>query len=232
MKFSHCLLIFSALIITSCQGQPNAHYENISAQIFADKIKATPNAQIIDVRTPSEYGSQHIDNAKNINWNGDDFEAQASKLNKNEPVFVYCMVGGRSKKASDKLIEMGFSHVYDLEGGMMKWNASGMAKPSDKIVGMCPQEYGDMIKGSSKVLVDFYAPWCAPCKQMETYLLKMQTDLKGKVNIVRLNADEHKTMIADLKIDGLPVLLYYENGVLKWKHQGFMSEEELKKGLE
>lgn len=232
MKFSRFLGLIALLIISACQGQSQGKYQNVSPEIFAQKIKSTPQAQIIDVRTPQEYNNQHIDQAQNINWNGDDFEQKAAKLNKQEPVFVYCMVGGRSKKASDKLLEMGFAQVYDLEGGMMKWNAAGMSKPSEKIVGMCPQEYADMTKADERVLVDFYAPWCAPCKQMEPYLLRMQAELKGKINIVRLNADEHKTMISDLKIDALPAVLYYKNGTLQWKHLGFMSEEDLKKGLE
>jgi len=81
-------------------------------------------------------------------------------------------------------------------------------------------------------LVNFYADWCAPCKKMSPYIQQMQTDLKGKVKIVRLNADENKTLISDLKIDGLPALLLYENANLKWKNVGFVSEEDLKKQLQ
>jgi len=232
MKFNHFLIALVISSILSCTGQKSDAYEKIAAASFAEKIKAIPNAQIIDVRTPQEYASQHIDNAKNINWNGDDFDTKTAQLNKKQPVFVYCMVGGRSKKASDKLVAMGFSKVYDLEGGIMKWNAAGLAKPSDKIIGMCSQEYGDLIKSKSKILINFYADWCEPCQKMKPYLLKMQSDLKDKITIVRLNADENKTIISDLKLDGLPVLLRYENGELKWKHIGFISEEDLMKQLQ
>ena len=127
---------------------------------------------------------------------------------------------------------MGFAKVYDLQGGIMKWNAAGLSKPSDKIIGMCSQEFGDLIKSDQKVLVNFYADWCAPCKKMSPYIQQMQTDLKGKVTIIRLNADENKTLISDLKIDGLPALLLYENANLKWKNVGFVSEEDLKKQLQ
>lgn len=232
MKVQHLLLAFMSMLLVSCQGQTPVNYENVPPLTFAEKIKSTSDAQIIDVRTPEEFASQHIDNAKNINWNGDDFATQADKLDKSKPIFVYCMVGGRSKKAAYKLSEMGFSKVYDLQGGIMKWNAEGLSKPSEKIVGMCSQEYGDVLKSDNKVLVDFYAPWCEPCKKMEPYLKKMMVDYKGKMTIVRLNADENKTLISDLKIDGLPAVLYYEGATLKWKHVGFMSEEDLKKQLQ
>jgi thioredoxin len=232
MNVPQPLLMILSFILFSCQGQKHDNYENVTPLVFFEKIKATPNAQIIDVRTPGEYASQHIENAQNINWNGNDFVAKAEKLDKSKPVFVYCMVGGRSKKASDKLIEMGFAKVYDLEGGIMKWNTAGLSKPSDKIIGMCSQEFGDLIQSDQKVLINFYADWCAPCKKMSPYIQQMQADLKGKVTIVRLHADENKTLISDLKIDGLPALLLYENANLKWKNVGYVSEEDLKKQLQ
>ena len=199
---------------------------------FAAKVKATPNAQLLDVRTPQEFASQHLDYAQNINWNGDDFEAKVAKLDKSKPVFVYCMAGSRSKKAAVKLEELGFQKIYDLQGGIMKWNAAGLSEPSDKIIGMCSQEYGDLLNTDKLVLVDFYAEWCEPCKKMAPYLLKMQTELKDKVTIIRLNADENKTLVSELKIDGLPALLLYHNKEVKWKHNGFISEEDLKKLLQ
>lgn len=232
MRIKYHLLVLLSFILVSCNGQINDAYENSSAQVFAEKIKTTPNPQIIDVRSPEEYASQHLDKAKNINWNGADFETKVALLDKKQPIFVYCMVGGRSKKASGKLVAMGFSKVYDLQGGIMKWNAAGLSKPSDKIIGMCSQEYGDLLKSKPKIMINFYADWCEPCKKMKPYILQMQTDLKDKITLIRLNADENKTLISDLKIDELPAILMYENAELKWKHLGFISEEDLKKQLQ
>jgi len=127
---------------------------------------------------------------------------------------------------------MGFKEIYNLEGGIMKWNAAGLAPKSDKIIGMCSQEFGDLLNTDKKVLVDFYADWCEPCKRMTPYLLKMQKDMAADVTIVRLNADENKTLISELKIDELPALLLYQNKEVKWKHQGFLSEADLKKQLQ
>ena len=158
--------------------------------------------------------------------------AGTEKLDKSKPVFVYCKSGGRSAKASAKLEELGFKTIIQLEGGMMKWTAAGLSKPSDAIIGKCPQEYAELVNTDKKVLIDFYAEWCAPCKKMTPYLLKMQKDLAGKVTIIRLDADENKTMIKELKIDELPTLLIYENKELKWKHSGYISEEDLKKQLQ
>jgi len=66
---------------------------------------------------------------------------------------------------------------------------------------------------------------------MTPYLLKMQKEMADKVTIVRLNADENKTLISELKIDELPTLLIYKNNTILWKHSGFISEADLTKQL-
>jgi len=232
MKYRLIFLLIISFAVVSCTGQTSKNVKNIEAKVFAEKIAATPNAQILDVRTPEEYVSGHIDNAANVNWNGNDFVAKVAALDKTKPVFVYCKSGGRSKQAAAKLEELGFTTIYELQGGMLKWDAAGLSKPSDKIIGMCSQEYGELLNTDKKVLISFYAEWCAPCKKMTPYILQMQKDLADKVTIVRLNADENKTLISEMKISELPTLLLYENKEVKWKHSGFISEEDLKKQLQ
>jgi thioredoxin-like negative regulator of GroEL len=56
--------------------------------------------------------------------------------------------------------------------------------------------------------------------------------MADKVTIVRLNADENKTLIAQLKIDELPTLFIYKNNQIVWKHNGFICEEDLTKQLQ
>jgi len=232
MKFRHIFFLIIAFSIFSCKGQPSKNVVTITPEAFAKKIKETQNPQILDVRTPEEFASEHIDNAININWLGSDFIAGAEKFEKSKPIFVYCKSGARSAKSAAKLEELGFKKIYQLDGGMMKWNAAGLSKPSDKIIGMCSQEYAELLNSDKKVLIDFNAKWCAPCKLMAPYLDKMQKEMADKVVIIRLDADENKTMINELKISELPTLLLYENKELKWKHSGFISEEDLKKQLQ
>ena len=196
------------------------------------KINETSKPQILDVRTPEEFASEHIENAINVNWLGDDFVSGTKKLDKSKRVFVYCKSGGRSTKAAAKLTELGFEKIYELSGGIMKWDAAGMSKPSSQIIGMFSQEYAELLNTDKKVLIDFYAEWCAPCKKMAPYLLQMQKDLVDKVVIIRLDADENKTLINEMKINELPTLILYENKEVKWKHSGYISEEDLKKQLQ
>jgi thioredoxin len=231
MKTYILALLFVSFLSVGCKGQVS-NVKTIPPTAFSEKINTTPNAQILDVRTPEEYSGQHLDNAVNVNWRDSDFTDKASKYDKKKPVFVYCMSGGRSKQAAAKLQELGFTTIYELQGGIIKWNAEGLAKPSTKIIGMCSQEYGDLLKSDKKVLINFYAEWCAPCKKMEPYIKKMQADLADNVTIIRLNADENKTLTTEMKIDELPTLILYKNKEIIWKHSGFISEEDLKKQLQ
>lgn len=231
MKFKSLLLVCIAFLIFSCTGQ-NHKYESIAPKAFAEKIDSCKVAQILDVRTPEEYMSEHIEGAENVNWNGSDFEAQASQFDKTKPVFVYCMSGGRSKKAADKLSEMGFSKIYELDGGFIKWSASGLNKPSDKIVGISAAEYEKLLNTDKKVLIDFYAEWCPPCKKMAPYMAKMKNELADKVKIIKLDADKNKTMATQLKIEALPTLILYKDKKIIWQHTGYISEEDLKKQLQ
>src|SRR6218665_3829 len=200
-------LLLAPFLFLCCQGQPSGSVQTIDTKSFAEKLKADKNPQLLDVRTPEEFSSGHIDNAANVNWNGNDFASKAEKLDRSKPVFVYCKVGGRSAQAANKLAEMGFTKVYNLEGGIMKWDAAGSTKSSDTIIGICDQEYGELVKSSDRVLIDFNAKWCEPCKRMKPYLSKMQTEMKEKIKIIQLDADENKTIVEQLKLDGLPVII-------------------------
>lgn len=232
MKFSKIVFLILSVVFISCNEKKSGIIEEVTPKDFAEKIKTTENAQILDVRTPEEFESNHIDNAVNVNWNGDDFEAKVAAYDKSKPVFVYCLSGGRSKKAAAKLNELGFTTIYELEGGIMKWNAEGFSKPSTANAGMTIDDFNNLLKTDKKVLVDFYAEWCGPCKQMEPYLLKMQKEMADKVVIIRIDVDKNETLATQMKIEQLPTMILYENKAEKWKNIGFIKEEDLKKQLQ
>jgi thioredoxin len=231
MKSKLLSLLLLSFLFISCQGQPSKTIHTVDVKAFAEKLKTTESPQLVDVRTPEEYSVGHIENATNSNWFDENFAASISKYDKAKPVFVYCKVGGRSAKAADKLAELGFTEIYNLDGGYMKWNAANESKPSGKIIGMCDQEYGELVKSGERVMVDFNAKWCAPCQKMKPYILKLQSELKDQIKIVQLDADENKTIVDQMKLDSLPTIIVYEKGKEVWRNVGFISEEDLKKHL-
>ena len=86
-----------------------------------DLNSANDNILLIDVRTPNEYASGHIQNSVNIDYRAENFKELIQELDKNQDVYVYCKVGGRSGSAAKMMEKMGFKKVYDLDGGISNW---------------------------------------------------------------------------------------------------------------
>lgn len=93
----------------------------LSCKEFDEKVKATENAQLIDVRTPEEYTAGTIGAAINIDYYADNFKDEISKFDKERPIFVFCAKGGRSGEAAGICKELGYKEIYDLDGGFMAW---------------------------------------------------------------------------------------------------------------
>lgn len=202
----------------------------LTASEFSDKIKLLPKAPIVDVRTPEEFAKGHLKNAKNININGNDFSQQISKLDKSKPVFVYCLSGARSAYAANLMRNSGFKEVYELLGGIIKWRAANLPETTDNAVasnGMSKKQFDELLKSDKLVLIDFYADWCAPCKKMKPYLDEISTDMKDKVVVKRINADDNQVLTKELKVDALPVLMLYKNKKLIWSNKGYISKDDV-----
>lgn len=112
------IALFSS--IYSMTAQQNDVIQLLDAKTFKDSI-TTKNVQLIDVRTPDEYNSGHIEDAKNIDFYSANFTAEFNKLDKEKPVYIYCKSGNRSHQSANKLVEMGFKHIYDLRGGILNY---------------------------------------------------------------------------------------------------------------
>lgn len=231
MKAKILLVILVAFQLISCQKENSKTIETLESQDYLEKLNETEKPQLIDVRTPDEFAIEHLENSENMDWNSTDFVLNTEKLDKSKPVFVYCKVGGRSNQAANKLSELGFQKIYNLDGGIMKWSGKKTSANNSERIGITATDYETLIHSDKKVLVNFYAEWCGPCKKMAPYILKMQKEFKGKISIVRLDADANKSLIDEMKIDGLPVIIIYEDGKEIWRNQGYLSEEDLRKEL-
>lgn len=96
----------------------------IAKDLIANQFKegiALKNIQLIDVRTPEEFGAGTIEGASNIDFLEADFETRIEELKKDEPVYLFCKSGGRSGQAKAILTEHGFQEVYNLIGGYSQW---------------------------------------------------------------------------------------------------------------
>jgi rhodanese-related sulfurtransferase len=115
--------IFSGLVfllVFSCQEYKASP---LTAAEFKAMMEASPDLQLIDVRTPGEVASGFIPDAVNIDFRDPDFQKTLDGLDRNKPIAVYCAVGQRSESAYNMLIEMKFREVYHLTGGTNAWRA-------------------------------------------------------------------------------------------------------------
>ena len=117
-------LLVVATIIVSYFKKSKSDAKALSAEDMQTLLQLD-NVQLIDVRTPKEFKGGHIQNAQNINFLSSTFTEKIKKLDKNKPLIVYCRSGKRSAKSIRKLFEAGFTEIYDLEGGIIKWKQKG-----------------------------------------------------------------------------------------------------------
>ena len=95
------------------------------------KLVADPGVTVIDVRTPEEFAAGHIARAQVVDFRAADFAERIGELDRNTPYFVYCHSGNRSGRATALMHELGFTTVYDLQGGITAWTAAGAPVTTD-----------------------------------------------------------------------------------------------------
>ena len=123
MKKLIAILSISALFLTGC-GASGASVTNQGAADFAKTITDS-SVVVLDVRTPGEFMVGHIANAINIDVEGMQFNADVSKLDKTKTYAVYCHSGRRSGIATSEMSKLGFSKLFNLDGGIGAWSAAG-----------------------------------------------------------------------------------------------------------
>ena len=130
-----CALVL-APILTSC-GEPAAPGtaatgapKNITVNEAEKLIKDDPKVVVLDVRTPDEFSAGHIKGAKNIDFNGNDFEKQIEGLDKSKTYIVHCAAGGRSAQACKIIEQVKLPSVFHMNEGFKAWESAG--KPVDK----------------------------------------------------------------------------------------------------
>ena len=86
----------------------------------------------------------------------------------------------------------------------------------------------EVLKSRLPVIVDCWAPWCAPCGVIATIMDKVAADFKGRFKVARLNTDQNTPLAAQYEVLSLPTLLVFKKGVLVDKVEGVLSDHQLK----
>ncbi len=142
MKICYSILFLAFTFVLGCQAQQPADRPQCKDETF-DKAVATllsytvplksvedlskedlSNYTILDAREQKEFNTSHIQGAICVGYNNFDIQ-QLKDIDKNKPIVVYCSVGYRSEKIGEKLIQSGYTKVYNLFGSIFEWINQG-----------------------------------------------------------------------------------------------------------
>jgi len=91
---------------------------------------------------------------------------------------------------------------------------------------------GEVLKSTMPVLVDFWAPWCGPCRMMGPVVEELAKEYEGKAKICKLNTDENPVSSATYKISAIPSIILFKGGKPAAQLVGMQPKSELKKQLD
>lgn len=90
------------------------------------------------------------------------------------------------------------------------------------------ENFNDIINGNQLTLVDFFATWCGPCKQMHPVLEQLKASEGENLRIIKLDVDKNEALADAYRIQSVPTLMLFRNGELLWRQSGAMSLADLK----
>ena len=229
------LHFLTSILLISCLNTNSQIIENIEVLQFYQAINKIDEI-VIDVRTPQEFYSGHIEDATNIDFYADDFLGKLKILRKDVPIYVYCRSGGRSSRAAKKMAELGFLKVYNLIGGIEEWHLASYKVIKSKEQLTLKQskfnalEVEEILNNNKVVLLEFSTEWCVPCKKMKPIISQIKKE-NTNIKVLSLDADVNKELIKSYKIKGVAVFVLFKNRTEIFRHVGIISKEELFKNI-
>jgi thioredoxin 1 len=92
--------------------------------------------------------------------------------------------------------------------------------------------FGQIINGLKPVLVDFFAEWCGPCKMMPAILKELKDAIGNQAIILKVDVDKNPDVARQFNVQGVPTLIIFKEGFVKWRQSGVVHAKQLKQQLD
>jgi thioredoxin 1 len=92
--------------------------------------------------------------------------------------------------------------------------------------------FNEIINDTKPVLIDFHALWCGPCKVQSPILKEVATELGDKIKVIKIDVDQNPEIANQYQIRGVPTLIIFQNGQIKYRQAGLHSKQQVMQVLQ